>query len=348
LEEGCTVHAAVRNKDDNEKLKYLNEIAESSDGSITYFEADLMEEGSYDEAMKGCELVFHTASPFKFYAKDPQEELIKPAVEGTKNVLSSVDKTSTVKRVVFTSSVAAISGDNIETTAKENNADGASWKGLDESYWNKTSSLKYNPYPFSKTLAEEKALELSKGKPWEFVSINPAFVIGPGINPNSTATSYHLITQLIDGSYRWKGGVPKLGLAAVDVRDVADAHYKAGFTEESIAQRYIVSAERTSLHAMAELFHKYDETIYKKPMWKNLAWLFGPFFDGTITREFITNNFDIECYVDNQKSIDDLKMEYRPLEKSLVEFFEQITQSEAFKIKNPKFGNDSQSQCIIL
>ena len=77
LEEGITVHAAVRNPNKTEKLKYLNAIADKSKGSIKYFKSDLLQEGSYAEAMEGCELVYHTASPFVIDVNDPQKELIE-------------------------------------------------------------------------------------------------------------------------------------------------------------------------------------------------------------------------------------------------------------------------------
>ena len=64
--------------------------------------------GSFDQAVKGADYVFHTASPFVAGApEDPEAFFVKPAVEGTKNVLSSVLKSKgTVKRVVLTSSFA--------------------------------------------------------------------------------------------------------------------------------------------------------------------------------------------------------------------------------------------------
>ena len=71
LQEGHTVHAAVRDPENQEKLRYLNALAESLPGSIRYFGADLMKPGSYAEAMDGCELVFHTASPFTVDVGDP-------------------------------------------------------------------------------------------------------------------------------------------------------------------------------------------------------------------------------------------------------------------------------------
>ena len=81
---------------------------------MAYFKADLRDEGSYAEAMAGCQVVFHTASPFKLDVADPQEELVAPAQAGTRNVLEEVNRTPSVKRVVLTSSCAAIYGDNAD------------------------------------------------------------------------------------------------------------------------------------------------------------------------------------------------------------------------------------------
>ncbi len=83
LEKGLTVHAAIRNPDNAQKVAHLEALAAKSTGSIKYFKSDLLQKGSYAEAMKGCELVFHTASPFTNDFKDAQKELIEPAVKGT-------------------------------------------------------------------------------------------------------------------------------------------------------------------------------------------------------------------------------------------------------------------------
>ncbi len=111
LEEGHTVHAPIRDITNKEKYSHLDEIAKNTKGKLLYFEADLLTLGSYDKAMEGCELVIHTASPFIANPKNAQRDLIDPALKGTENVLKSVNKISSVKRVVLTSSVAAIYGD---------------------------------------------------------------------------------------------------------------------------------------------------------------------------------------------------------------------------------------------
>ncbi|MCF8366464.1 MAG: NAD(P)H-binding protein, partial [Bacteroidales bacterium] len=80
LDEGFTVHAAVRNPDKKEKVAHLDQMAKTAKGSLKYFKSDLLAKGSYAKAMKDCELVFHTASPFVLEVKDPQKDLIDPAV----------------------------------------------------------------------------------------------------------------------------------------------------------------------------------------------------------------------------------------------------------------------------
>ena len=73
LEKGITVHAAIRGVGDKVKTKHLDDIATAVNGRIKYFEADLLATGSYESAMEGCELVFHTASPFFFRRKRSTE-----------------------------------------------------------------------------------------------------------------------------------------------------------------------------------------------------------------------------------------------------------------------------------
>ncbi|MCT4622961.1 MAG: NAD-dependent epimerase/dehydratase family protein, partial [Schleiferiaceae bacterium] len=223
LDEGITVHAAVRNPDNAQKREHLDKIAAEAKGEIKYFKADLLVDGSFAEAMKDCELVFHTASPFFTDVKDPQKELIEPALEGTKNVLEQANKTESVKRVVLTSSCAAIYTDAIDTERAPNGM-------LTEDVWNTTSSLEYQPYSYSKTLAEKEAWEMAKAQDrWDLVVMNPSFVMGPPLNPKTaTSESINLLKQLGNGDM--KMGAPKMGVGVIDVRDLAEAHFRGGYT----------------------------------------------------------------------------------------------------------------------
>ena len=115
LEEGISVNATVRDPSNIQKVDYLKTLAEASAEQLKLFKSDLLDAGSFDEPMQDCELVIHTASPFFITGiKNPEEELIRPAKEGTRNVLESAKRNPTVKRVVLTSSLAAIYGDNAD------------------------------------------------------------------------------------------------------------------------------------------------------------------------------------------------------------------------------------------
>jgi dihydroflavonol-4-reductase len=61
LKQGYTVHATVRDPSKKNKIQHLYDLAEQSSGHIQFFKADLLETGSFDEAMKDCEIVIHTA-----------------------------------------------------------------------------------------------------------------------------------------------------------------------------------------------------------------------------------------------------------------------------------------------
>jgi dihydroflavonol-4-reductase len=317
LEEGFSVHAAVRNPNDSSKLQYLNEIAAASSGTIKYFKADLLIENSYKEAMEGCELVFHTASPFSLNVKDAKKELVDPALKGTENILKTVNECASVKRVVLTSSVAAIYGDAIDA---QQAPDGL----LTEAYWNESSSLKNSPYSYSKTLAEKKAWEIVRAQDrWDMVVINPSFVMGPGISPTATSESFKFIRQLIDGST--KMGVPALEFGVIDVRDLAEAHFRAGFYENAKG-RNIISAKSVSMLQMAKIISdnfgdKYQ--VAKKELPKFLLYLVGPFMGFSFS--WIKNNVGWPLKFDNSKAKNELKMQYRPINETIIEFVQHVS-----------------------
>lgn len=325
MENGHTVHAPIRNPENKEKTKYLDKIAKSSKGDIRYFKADLLQSGSYKEAMQGCELVIHTASPFITSTKNPQKDLVDPALKGTENVMQTVRDTETVKRVVLTSSCVAIYGDAKDTLDYPDQM-------MREDIWNTTSSVKQAPYNYSKTVAEKKAWEMTQAQDkFDLVVINPSFVLGPGINPKGTSESFNIMKQMGDGSF--KMGSPDLNIGCVDVRDVAEAHYRAGYTPEA-SGRNICSAENLSFMELADMLRpKYGEKypLPKKMLPKWLMMLMGPL--AGIPRQFVRDNVGYPWKADNAKIKKELKMEFRPINQTVNEFFEQIESTGAFKKK---------------
>ena len=323
LNAGATVHAAVRDPNREDKLKYLNQIAQAAPGEIKYFQADLLHDGSYADAMRDCSLVFHTASPFTTSVNDPQKQLVDPAKLGTRNVLEEANRCPSVRRVVLTSSCAAIYGDNADVAKAPNGV-------LTEDVWNTSSSLSHQPYSYSKTVAEREAWEIvGKQSRWDLVVVNPSLVIGPGINPYATSESFALIKQFGDGTM--KTGVPRYGMGCVDVRDLAEAHLAAAFLS-SAQGRHIISGHNTDLFEMAQtLQQKYgrDFPIPTRPLPKWFAWMFGPMVNKSMTRKIVSLNVDVPWKADNSKSQSELGVTYRPLAESMNDMFAQLVESGA-------------------
>ncbi len=324
LSEGHTVHAAVRHPENRTKLQYLDELAQTLPGSIRYFKTDLLEPGSYAVAMQGCELVFHTASPFTINVKDPMKELIEPAKLGTRNVLESVNHTPSVKRVVVTSSCAAIYGDNADLNKTPNGV-------FSEEIWNTSSSLEHQAYSYSKTVAEREAWNIAGMQDrWDLVTINPTLVMGPGINPHGTSESFNIMKQYGDGTL--KVGAPRWGFGIVDVRDLAEAHYRGGFTPKANG-RYIVNGHSSDLADLAEPLRKHFGDAYPFPtrtMPKWLIWLVGPLANKAMTRKAVSLNVGLPWKGDSSKSQRELAMTYRPLEETIIDFFQQMVDAGTF------------------
>ena len=321
LEAGVTVHAAVRDPDNTAKVAHLVAMAENAPGTLRFFRADLLTEGAYDEAMQGCGVVFHTASPFVRDVDDPQRDLVDPAVKGTVNVLSSANRVASVSRVVLTSSCVAIYTDAVECE----NAPGGI---LTEAIWNTTASLTYEPYSYSKTLAEQEAWRIAEAQDrWRLVVINPSLVVGPATGPEPTSESFTLVNQMVDGTMRM--GAPKLGIGAVDVREVARAHIAAAYLPEAQG-RHIVSGHDTDMLEMARVLQPRFGRDYPLPtraLPKFLVWLVGPF--AGLKREFVAKNVDHVFRADNSKSKRELGVTYRPLGESMEEMLSQMVERGA-------------------
>ncbi len=306
LEEGINVNAAVRDPSDAQKVEHLLALAKASAGKLKLFKADLLDFGSFDEPMQGCELVMHTASPFFITgAKNPEEELIRPAKEGTRNVLETAKRTSTVKRVVLTSSVVAIYGDNVDIKLAVGGA-------FTEKEWNVTSRVDHQPYPYSKMIAEKEAWAIVKEQDqWDLVTINPGWILGPSISKRKDSMSISTMIQFGDGTYRT--GVP-----------VASAHIKAGFIPKASGRHIIVSGEAKLLD-LANILRKHFGDAYPFPRRqapKFMLWLIAPRLG--YTRKYVSRNVGHQIKFDNSYSKADLGMSYIPIEETVKDHFQQI------------------------
>jgi nucleoside-diphosphate-sugar epimerase len=320
LAEGYHVRATVRDKRRPEKVEHLMQAAMDEPGVLELVEADLLEEGSFLAGMQGCKWVIHLASPFLIGQVDqPQQQLINPALQGTRNVLNSVNQTPSVERVVLTSSVAAVAGDNREVEQTEGQI-------LTEAHWNQTSNLDRQPYAYSKTLAEKAAWKMAQAQDrWQLLTINPGFVLGPALSQRKDAASFTFIHDLIGGQF--KTGAAKLTFGLVDVRDVARAHILACEQPDASGRHIVVSDHQTML-GMSRIIRRVAPThAGKLPRFnapKFLMYAIAPFLG--FSWQFVRDNVGIPVRYDNQYSQQDLGLIYRDIDST---FHDMIARMEA-------------------
>lgn len=247
LAKGYQVKASIRG--DASRYPFLTEL-EGADENLELVQADLRNAGDFDRVVADCDVVMHTASPYIVNVKDPQKDLVDPAVEGTNNVLAACQRASSVKRVIVTSSVAAI------TDEASND------KVFSEKDWNTKSNLKRNPYYYSKTLAEKAAWDfVEKQKPgFDLIVINPFMVIGPSLCP-SLNESNKIFADMMSGVYPTLMSVT---WGIVDVRDVATAHILAMETANA-SGRYLVANERMTMTEVVNYLNELGYRHYKLP-----------------------------------------------------------------------------------
>jgi nucleoside-diphosphate-sugar epimerase len=319
LENGHIVRLTVRQKSDSEKYQGLAEIAETNEGSLEIWEADLLKEGSFDEAAEGCDTIIHMASPFILKIKNAQRELVDPAVKGTANVLSAANKSSSVKKVVLTSSIAATYGDAIDMSDQNLSA-------ITEQQFNTTSSLTHNPYSYSKVEAEKKAWEIAKQQSsWELVVLNPVFVMGPSLSSHSQSESLKMMREMLAGKF--KMGVAELYFGWVDVRDVAKAHIYCA--ENQAEGRHILSERVLIMLSYVDIVRKYTRNpkrMAKSNMPKWLIKIVGGLFG--LTRKFVENNVGVPVEIDSSKSREKLGLKYTPMEQTVEDMVAQIEAKE--------------------
>jgi dihydroflavonol-4-reductase len=200
---------------------------------------NLTSDAGWAEAMKGVDYLQHIASPIPEREPKDEQELIRPAREGALRALNAA-KAAGVKRVVMTSSMAAVAYGHPEPRPVFN-----------ESHWTNPDHPDTYAYIRSKTHAERAAREwmAANGAGMEFVTINPAAVLGPVLG-SDFSPSLEVVKKLLDGALP---GLPRLGFGIVDVRDVADLHVKAMTAPNMNGERFLASGKFLWMREIAEI-----------------------------------------------------------------------------------------------
>lgn len=239
LRHGYAVRGTVRDVAKTGKVAHLTALAAELGGRLDLVAARLDADEGWAEAVAGCTLVLHVASPNPPSIPRDEDELIRPAVDGTLRVLRAAAASGTVRRVVLTSSTAAVTtGHSAPRTGPYTEDD---WSVPENS----------PPYEKSKTLAERAAWDFVDGLPeerrFELVAVNPGLVLGPLQRPE-VASSTEVVHRLLNRSMP---AVPQLGFSVVDVRDLAAAHRLALESPKAPGNRYICAGPHTWMQDMA-------------------------------------------------------------------------------------------------
>ncbi|KAJ5377186.1 ketoreductase [Penicillium cataractarum] len=297
-----TIVTTVRSAEKGEAI--LAAYPESSKGQLSYVVVpDIAQEGAFDHVVISdppFDAVLHTASPFHFRFQD-SKELLDPAIHGTKGILRAIkDNAPSVKRVVITSSFAAI-------TSTDGHPDVYS-----ESQWNPVTYKegiedRSKTYRASKTLAERAAWSfMEEEKPgFSLATLCPPWVFGPPIHvPESQAalnTSNAYFAMLIHGG--WKEKLPPTGTWLwVDVRDIALAHVRAMEVPEAGGKRFFITAGHFDMKDVAEI-----------------AKMRVPEYADKLPTKLTSDKPNPLYGFDNGRSKEILQLEYLSLETSVVD-----------------------------
>ncbi|WP_316829241.1 aldehyde reductase [Pedobacter aquatilis] len=242
LNKGFKVKATLRSLKKAELVKQMLKAGGiDSFDNLSFVEADLQHESSWDQAVENCQYVVHVASPTPHTDAKTEDDFVIPAKNGVLYVLKAAKKAG-VKRVVLTSAFGAVGYGTVKNTPYTEE----DWTILNETVF---------PYQKSKTISELAAWDFitNEGKGLELSVVNPTGVLGPVLS-DDFSHSIQNIKQMLNGEMK---ACPKLISGYVDVRDVADLHIKAMMMPEANGQRFIaVAGEGLSLLDIANVLRK--------------------------------------------------------------------------------------------
>ena len=215
-------------------MQPLHDLVPDAKHPLELVEADLSDKESWVPAVEGCAYVFHVASPFPgLNDQIPEEDLIRQAVGGVENVLAACAESGTVKRVVVTSSVAAVSSGMAGNPGRPED------HMYTEDDWSVEDAC--GPYEKSKLKAERAAWafveKLEEDNKFELVVVNPAYIQGPLLSAASGAGTASLPIMLLEHKIP---ALPNVRVGIVDVRDVVAGEIAAMFTPSAAGKRFIL------------------------------------------------------------------------------------------------------------
>ncbi|KAF6810811.1 NAD dependent epimerase/dehydratase [Colletotrichum plurivorum] len=270
--------------------------------------------GVFDESVKNVDGVIHVASPFTYDTKDNEKELIIPAINGVKSILSAAASNPKIKRVVVTSSFASVLDANRKAPPYFTYT-GDDWNPLtyEEAAAPETSAVV--AYRGSKKFAELAAWDfVEEKKPhFDLVALCPPMTFGPVVHPIADVGKLNESNAML---WRIAAGAGPLPMARVpfwiDVRDLAVAHVEALLRPEVGGKRYVPAANDRFSYGLAA------KIIADKFDWAK----------GVVVEE---QAIDTSHGLDGETASRELGFEYRTFEDTVADLITQAKEMETGK-----------------
>lgn len=303
--EGVLIHATVRSPISKPYLE-----AQFGASIKVFIVPDITAPAAFEEAIAGCDAVFHIASPFRYNFTNAKRDMLEPAIQGALSALKAATTEPQTRRVVFTSSVASCINPVHPTgfhrpgyTYTE-----ADWNPL--SFEEAATYTEFPPvYTASKALAEKAAWEFMEAEPRSFdlVCINPCHTWGDYkqqvSSPEKMNATNSDLARLMDGA---ESSLPATIMPwMTDIDEVAQAHVNALYNL-SASGRYIIANSAYDFQQVVDLMRLHfagEDWISRVPR-------------GVPGKRPIGEHF----VLDNRRSREELGVVYRPWSQSVIDF----------------------------
>lgn len=268
LEEGFKVKVSATDISKAEKYEHLKQLPNTE--NLDIFPLNVEHKNQLKEFAKGCDILVHGGTPFQLDVQDPKTELFDPNIKGTENFLEVINDTSGIDKVVFIASVASYNtnfpllpeGKSAEDTIDEEDAPFMS----EESH----------PYAQAKFIANQTVEKFINEHPnieFEITSVSPVAVMGKSLSQREDSTSSGLqflfknkiapnpfVQMLFDTDAEF---------AIVDVKDGANAIFKASTTKGLHGKNYLLSSESWKVSDITKMLNNEKPNGKAKVVYKN-------------------------------------------------------------------------------
>jgi len=222
VEHGERVRAMIRHSADPAPLAGVD---------VELVRGDILSAGDAANAVQNCARVYHTAAGFLMWSRDPERDIIRPSVEGTRNVLNAAAHAG-VERVVYTSTTGTI---GFAATPQQQ---------VDETHFNTDP---HTHYVRGKIAAEKEAFAIAQRTGLPVIAIQPGLILGPRFSKVSESVR-QIADFLNNGAPLYFEG----GFGVVDVEDVARGSILA-MEKGRPCERYILSGEDLTVKQLFDL-----------------------------------------------------------------------------------------------